>query len=240
MVSVSNGTDKKAKNNVSSQFVQKNVEIKCRLPPNHLGNVKEGVKKMLDECLMNHVEELDGVVISYSNIEIVGNNARVIADGPYIFFNVKVSFLVFSLSKGSISRGVVNKISPSHIGLLVYNTFNASIHREYLPDKYVYDEEELGWVVDNSKLNSDEDNVNDEDEQESVNSESIEIGSKLNFQVLGIQTDGDVVNIAGNLNYKVYSTNKKSASRKRKSNEVEGKSKKSKKSKKLKKMKKDK
>ncbi len=58
----------------------------------------------------------------------------------------QVTFLLFSPIKGSMLKGVVQKISQDHIGLLCYNTFNASIPREYIHNSLTYDEYQGHWA----------------------------------------------------------------------------------------------
>ncbi|KNE65332.1 hypothetical protein AMAG_10974 [Allomyces macrogynus ATCC 38327] len=49
-------------------------------------------------------------------------------------FHISAELLAFAPTAGARLTGVINKQSPSHIGLLVYNLFNASIPAAQLPD----------------------------------------------------------------------------------------------------------
>ncbi|OMJ18331.1 DNA-directed RNA polymerase I subunit rpa43 [Smittium culicis] len=62
---------------------------------------------------------------------------KVMYDYPYLLFEVSAEFLVWRPLRGLRLRGVVNIQSQSHIGILIYNIFNASIPRKNI-DKAKY------------------------------------------------------------------------------------------------------
>jgi DNA-directed RNA polymerase subunit E'/Rpb7 len=62
-------------------------------------------------------------------------------------FNVAVNFLVFRPSVDDIFVGVVNKVSPDHIGCLVYGFFNASLAADqFTQHGYQWDHDTHSWT----------------------------------------------------------------------------------------------
>lgn len=55
------------------------------------------------------------------------NSGQIINESPYCLLRIKVDLTIFAPQVDSWLIGIVNKISPDHIGIIVYNLFNASI-----------------------------------------------------------------------------------------------------------------
>ncbi|KAI8904175.1 hypothetical protein DFJ77DRAFT_552301 [Powellomyces hirtus] len=123
------------------------TKIHMHLAPAFVSNPLKGVHEYLSRFLMRHVEELDGVVLSYSpKVTILDQSARVIDDSPFCHFYVKVTFWVFRPKVDAPIIGVVNKVSNDHIGLLVHGIFNASIPSDKIRrNEFRYSEEEEAW-----------------------------------------------------------------------------------------------
>ncbi|KAJ3023233.1 hypothetical protein HKX48_003837 [Thoreauomyces humboldtii] len=135
----------------SSSFATVQSKINVHLAPCFIGKVMQGVNEVLDRFLMRHVAELDGVVLSYTSVKACARSARILYDSPYLHFHVSVLFTVFRPLVGSTIDGVVNKVSPDHIGLLVHGVFNASIPADRIRKaefRYIEGEGDLnaaGW-----------------------------------------------------------------------------------------------
>ncbi|KAJ2994713.1 hypothetical protein HDV02_001368 [Globomyces sp. JEL0801] len=92
-------------------------------------------------------------------------------------FPISADFVLFSPPVDSTLVGVVNKVSPDHIGCLVYGLFNASIAADQFPKKeWVWDEDAHHWVVSG--------NV-------------IQPGSIVKFKVAKLHTANDMMSIHG-------------------------------------------
>ncbi len=108
-------------------------------------------------------EELGGVVLSYSDVELMGRDAPVLTaeqrlaltksgsvpiktertskermgmiflSRPHIHLNVRAKFLVFAPAADQPLIGVVNKVSDDTVGLVCYGVFNVSIAKSELP-----------------------------------------------------------------------------------------------------------
>ena len=58
-----------------------------------------------------------------------GNTGIIAGEDPNTYFKILVEFVIFQPSAGSQVTARVERISTSHIGLLVHDWFNASVHR---------------------------------------------------------------------------------------------------------------
>lgn len=63
----------------------------------------------------------------------------------YIYFDVKVNFIVFKLIVGSILVGVVNKFGVDYVGCLVYNCFNVFVLKLNFRNGLLYDNFDIGF-----------------------------------------------------------------------------------------------
>lgn len=95
---------------------------------------------------MRYIPEVKGVALQYQNIKLLSRDAVIQTESPYMHFDIQVDFTVFSPKVEDSMIGVVNKVSPDHVGCLVYGLFNASIAREKLPG-WSWDYEENVWTV---------------------------------------------------------------------------------------------
>lgn len=114
-----------------------------------------------------HVPSLKGVLLSYSQIESLEPSARLMYDSPYSHIRIRAHFHTFSPEVGdvlggfsctigttetyflipTISDGIVNKVSPDHIGLLIYGVFNASIPSDQIrKSEFAWDSEGHTWM----------------------------------------------------------------------------------------------
>jgi DNA-directed RNA polymerase subunit E'/Rpb7 len=127
------------------------------------------------------VEDLDGVVLSYSDVELVEAGGLIHFERPQIHFRVLARFLIFKPTSGAHFIGVVNKVGIAHIGLLLFGAFNVSIPARAIRGEYAYDALQESWV------NSD----NPE--------HAIAIGSPVRFQLVSGSNSGEFYSIVGSL-----------------------------------------
>merc|ERR1712228_850266 len=73
-------------------------------------------------------ESLNGIVLSFDNIKVIGDTSDIIDDIPYLCIDIEVDFLVLRFTKNEIIKGVIQKVDRNKIDLLVFNTFNAQIN----------------------------------------------------------------------------------------------------------------
>ncbi|OMJ09007.1 DNA-directed RNA polymerase I subunit RPA43 [Smittium culicis] len=121
----------------SSDFVNIRGKLLITLPPLLLQKPDQGVYETLNGMLLKYIPQLSGVLVSFSQVRYESSFGKLMYDYPYLLFEVSAEFLVWRPLRGLRLRGVVNIQSQSHIGILVYNIFNASIPRKNI-DKAKY------------------------------------------------------------------------------------------------------
>jgi hypothetical protein len=127
-------------------------------------------------CMLLRSEpQLGGVPVAFSGVQIIGDSAPIFEDQPHIHLSCAVTFLLFSPAEGQTIRGIVNNSAADSIGLLVLNTFNASITADGLAG-YTFNARRSVW-----HKRGDEDNV-------------IEIGQEMEFVCKEMKTHDRYVN----------------------------------------------
>ncbi|CDR38944.1 CYFA0S02e09164g1_1 [Cyberlindnera fabianii] len=191
---------------ISECFHKFTTSLYVSLAPSYLKQPLEGVKSQhLDPMLMKHFQPAGGVVIGYDNLRLSGEHiteagsvvAKVNAHSPFAFLWVSVDLLLWKPQVGDVLEGHIYMQSPSHIGLLVNDTFNASIKKNNIPE---------GWsFVPNQ---ADEVQADEEEGTETKKSKSlgqwydeseIAVDGKLKFTVKAIHNSGRVVSVEGSL-----------------------------------------
>lgn len=155
-----------------------------------------GIKQQhLDPLVMRFHPKLKGIILSYSNIELETeaqdqNLAKIEGSSPFTFLWVDVQFLIWSPSVGDILEGDIFIQTPSHLGLLICDVFNASIKKYNIP---------MGW----SFTSNQQDEVVETGDKKVYGYWSDENGQKvdgkLKFTVKNVYTTGRVVSIEGTL-----------------------------------------
>lgn len=124
---------------VSKCFYVVRAKLYVNIAPIYVNNASKGVRKLhLDPLLMNYSHIFRGVVVSHSSIEFDERQAKVMYDSPYSYAWVTADFLIWRPQEGEYIEGYINMQSPSHIGLLIHDTFNASIKKDFLPADWTF------------------------------------------------------------------------------------------------------
>lgn len=146
---------------ISECFHTVSTNLYLSLAPLYVREPSHGIcVQHLDPLLMTYFESAGGVVVGHYNLKLHGdvepskeerycdNNGPVIAkiqyDSPFAFTWVSVDFLVWKPTAGDVIEGWISLQSPSHIGLLIHDIFNATIKRDSIPKdwKFVPNEED--------------------------------------------------------------------------------------------------
>ncbi|CAD1810431.1 unnamed protein product [Candida parapsilosis] len=192
----------KSKNPVNTEtqlsecFKTVSTSLYVSLAPTFNNDPVIGIKQQhLDSLVMKFHPKLKGVVLSYSNIELETeahdqNLAKIEGSSPFTFIWVNVQFLIWSPSVGDILEGDIFMQTPSHLGILICDVFNASIKRYNIP---------MGW----SFTSNQQDEVVESGDKKSYGYWSDENGQKVDgkikFTVKNVYTTGRVVSIEGTL-----------------------------------------
>src|SRR4051812_10402851 len=70
------------------------------LPPSVLDNTGSGVKNFLNGVCMHELEQFEGLVLSYGDIEFCDNSGIIFEDSPYAHFFIRTEFLIYNASVG--------------------------------------------------------------------------------------------------------------------------------------------
>jgi hypothetical protein len=128
---------KSSSSSTASQSLKKiDVVLSLWIPPSYLGNVKRGAYCQLENFLLSYVDQFGGVVVAFSNVNVLGHGGLIYYDQPEIHFRVSVQFLVFSPFSGERLKGVISHVGYDHIGVIVHGIFNASIPAPHEIEKF--------------------------------------------------------------------------------------------------------
>ncbi|KAG7302680.1 hypothetical protein JYU34_012631 [Plutella xylostella] len=120
---------KKLATNKDSCVYETKVIQNLALQPWCLGNLKESIKNLLDYKIGKFDKEFDGILLSYKNLHILQNVGSIRNDNADIHFQVQADYFIFRPHVGTMLRGIVNKKSVTHLGILVHRVFNVVIPR---------------------------------------------------------------------------------------------------------------
>ncbi|KAJ1964163.1 hypothetical protein GGI12_001593 [Dipsacomyces acuminosporus] len=130
-----------------SGFTETTAKFTVTLAPIYSRDVWAGVHEALNGMLLHFVPQVRGVVLSYSKAKLLSNTALLFNDSPYGQLEVSARLLLWRPIAGMTVNGRINVQSPDHIGLLLWDTFNASIPASFIPkDKYEwrpFDDDEI-------------------------------------------------------------------------------------------------
>jgi hypothetical protein len=94
---------------------------------------RSAVNRELSCMLLRSEAQLGGgVPVAFSGVDIAGDSAGIFEDTPQLHVTCAVTFLCFAPDEGQLVKGVVNNTASDSVGLLVLDTFNASITAEGL------------------------------------------------------------------------------------------------------------
>ncbi|XP_063533935.1 DNA-directed RNA polymerase I subunit RPA43 [Cydia strobilella] len=120
---------RKLANDKNSCVVEKKVTQNLALQPWCLSNLQESIKNLLDYKIGKFDKELNGILLSYKNLRVLTNVGAIRNDGSDIQFQVQADYFIFQPYVGATLKGLVNKKSNTHLGILVHRVFNVVIPR---------------------------------------------------------------------------------------------------------------
>ncbi|KAM3163268.1 Rpa43p [Lachancea thermotolerans] len=197
-------------NGVSKCIVQVPVSMYVSIAPTYMKEPNRGIKKQhLNPMIMKYSSNVGGVVLGYENLKIEdasvsdesdSENAtklvKITPDTPFGFTWCSVDLYVWQPQIGDVIEGWIFIQSPSHIGLLIHDAFNASIKKTSIPQDWTFIH------------NEDADNNSDSGVGNSAQSRSLghwvdengqRLDGKLKFSVRNVYTTGRVVSLEGSL-----------------------------------------
>lgn len=179
--------------------------------PCHSTNPINGIKAQhLDPMIMSYFAKGQGVVLSYSNVSVSKEHhsldtndqpitiAKVGDSTPFLFMWITVDFLIWRPQIGDTLEGYIYMQTASHIGLLVHDTFNASIKFRNIPQDWEF-------------VPSQADEFGEAEEQEDAKSSKFrsygywadgsgtKVEGKITFAVRAIHSTGRMLSVEGTL-----------------------------------------
>ena len=123
------------------------IQLKIALSPVNMSHSLDTIKEQLNNMLFKYNSEVGGIPVSYSNITLPQGKeyGRIYGERPWIHIDATTKLLIFQPRIGLIMKGRINTVADSHISLLVYGMFNASISGDIMRKKYVYNITTKSW-----------------------------------------------------------------------------------------------
>lgn len=91
------------------------------------------VLEQLDTLVMRYIPQLEGVLITHSNAKFLRTVGDIDGDAAVAEAPVSFTALVWRPEIGMALEGMMTLSLPSHVSLLLYDTFNAAISAAHLP-----------------------------------------------------------------------------------------------------------
>ena len=122
--------------------------LRLRLLPVHLDSVDAAVEARLQGMLLKYMDQLEGVLVEYRNVQLVQDTARIVQDSPYLYVQVVLDAVVFCPLVDAKTVGRVNHTSVDHVAFLVHGLFNGNVRADpFLREHgYEYCAEENRWT----------------------------------------------------------------------------------------------
>jgi DNA-directed RNA polymerase subunit E'/Rpb7 len=126
-------------------FEEVNLKVAVSLLPSSLADVFKAIRANVYQLLMRYNESVGGVILSLSDVKFPDSAetcGRIVDEKPHVHFSLTAKSVVFRPLPGSMLVGTVTKVASSHVGMLVYGIFNASIYARDLESaaELAYDE----------------------------------------------------------------------------------------------------
>ncbi|PWZ03396.1 hypothetical protein BCV70DRAFT_16259 [Testicularia cyperi] len=104
------------------------------IPPVWTNDPYSAFSDLMDTLVMRYVPQLSGVLITHSPTRFLQDTAVFSADSAFATASVGFECVVWRPKIGQVLEGTVCLSSPSHVSLLLYGLFNASIPASHLPE----------------------------------------------------------------------------------------------------------
>lgn len=201
---------------VSNCIIRVPIELYVSLAPMYLQTPLQGIMKQhLNPMVMKYNNKVSGVVMGYENLTILDSNpndedekveklVKVTPDTPFSFTWCKVDLFVWQPQVGDVLEGNIFIQSASHIGLLIHDSFNASIKKNNIPYDWTFIQDEQEEDVNEDSRDEGEAGSKPKGRRTGslghwVDADGQQIDGKLKFTVRNIYTTGRVVSVDGTL-----------------------------------------
>lgn len=165
----------------SNVFFQKKLALSVSILPNSLGDVVKSIEDCLRRLLLKYSDGVEGVLLAFENVKTLGKGS-ILHELPHIHYDVEVDALVFRPLVGCNLSGAVTESSfHSHLSLVVYRYFNASISAENMRNGgFEFDDVMEHWYW-----------------KEGETTHPIEKGDSIDFVCQKIHESGGIISLEG-------------------------------------------
>lgn len=105
----------------------KTVNLTVALPPRDSKNVRLSIESKLTGLISHYVPEIDGVLIKWSDLNVLNDNGIIIDDQPYTFWKVTFTAQVFKPIEGKLVKGKVHQTLKSYFIAKAMNSFTVTV-----------------------------------------------------------------------------------------------------------------
>lgn len=105
----------------------KTVDLTVAIPPRKFGQETRAIKEKLDRLISQYVCEADGVLIKWSDLDILTDKGIIIDDQPYSFWKVRFTAHVFKPIEGKLVKGKVHKIFKHYFIVKAMESFVVTV-----------------------------------------------------------------------------------------------------------------
>jgi DNA-directed RNA polymerase I subunit RPA43 len=136
---------------VNIGFERIKTRLQIHLAPTFINNTDQGITEYLGQMVTKYIPELEGVLISFANIRKLDTQCVLKTESPFLHFYITVELTLFRPKLDMVMVGIVNKVSPDHVGCLVNGYFNCSIAKDQFATGYFqWDDEHTHWKASSS------------------------------------------------------------------------------------------
>lgn len=201
------------KDGISNCIIRVAMSLYVSLAPVYQQNPEQGIMKQhLNPMVMKYNNQVNGMVLGYDSLRILDADPlnsehapnkliKLTPDTPFAFAWCDVNLYVWQPQVGDIIEGWIFIQSASHIGLLIYDAFNASIKKNNIPADWTF--------VDKQSEEEPSRDPNETSEESQgfayrslghwVDADGERIDGKIKFTVKSVYTTGKVVSVEGTL-----------------------------------------
>ncbi|SAM78455.1 related to Rpa43-43 kD subunit of DNA-directed RNA polymerase I [Ustilago bromivora] len=119
---------------VTSAFETLYPIIDLPIPPVFSTDPYSAFSDLMDTLVMRYIPPLSGVLITHSPTRFLQDTALFSADSAFATASLGFECIVWRPKIGQMLEGTIALSSPSHVSLLLYGLFNASIPASHLPE----------------------------------------------------------------------------------------------------------
>ncbi|BFZ53269.1 hypothetical protein PYCC9005_000292 [Savitreella phatthalungensis] len=119
-------------------FTVRRLSLRLWIAPSDLQSPLRGVHKQLDDLLLTYLPQAQGILMGWSDAQFQGAPALIHGESPFAMTEATFMAAAWRPRRGVHMKGRVTLMGPSHIGLLILNTFNASIPRKNIPQDWTF------------------------------------------------------------------------------------------------------